>query len=75
MTILVFTWLFCVDLWPCIRKFLFQSVDFQLQCFALVDNIGEDTDPDVICEASGGVIAEIFCIYDDASPGAVRESC
>ena len=29
----------------------------------------------VTCSAVHGVAAKTFCIYDDSSPGSVRESC
>lgn len=50
---------------------------FQLICSTatIVTGLGVITSSFYDCIAVGGVISEVFCIHDDGSPEAVRESC
>lgn len=56
-----------------INSFVF--IELVLRCTNTdMDSEGEEYSL-LTCEAVRGVIAEVFCIYDYGSPGAVRETC
>ena len=50
--------------------------EFELQCSLEVYGLGfEIIGSTHRCTSINGVIDEVFCIYDDGSPGAVTETC